>query len=114
MYMGAMLSGIPNAVISLGYTNASWTLKCELISQWTCRLLKHMDRQNYRVCTPRLPAHEDTPRPLIDFNSGYIQRALDKLPNQGTRLPWRLYQNYFLDRALFRYARVDDGALGFE
>lgn len=114
MYKGAMLSGVPNAVISLGYTNASWTLKCELISQWTCRLLKHMEEHHHRVCTPRLPPNEDIPQPLIDLKSGYIQRAMGKLPTQGKRLPWRLYQNYFLDRALFRYARVSDGALVFE
>jgi cation diffusion facilitator CzcD-associated flavoprotein CzcO len=113
MYKGAMLSDVPNALISVGYTNASWTLKCELISQWACRLINHMDAHDHRVCTPRLPAHEDAPRPLIDFNSGYVLRALDELPNQGKRLPWRVYQNYILDSALFRHGRIEDGALVF-
>lgn len=114
IYKGTMLNGVPNAVFSLGYTNASWTLKCELTSQWACRLIEHMDRHQYRVCTPRLPAHEDTSYPLIGLNSGYIRRAKDKLPSQGKRLPWRLYQNYLLDSVILRLARVNDEALWFE
>ncbi|TXD33899.1 NAD(P)/FAD-dependent oxidoreductase [Lujinxingia vulgaris] len=114
MYKGAMLSNVPNALMSVGYTNASWTLKCELISQWTCRLLHHMDQHNHRIVTPRLPEGTTADRPLIDFNSGYIQRALDELPNQGERLPWRLYQNYILDSVLFRFAPIADDALVFE
>lgn len=114
MYKGAMLSNVPNAVLSVGYTNASWTLKCELISQWACRLIDHMDEHGYEVCVPRLPDDADADVPLIDFNSGYVLRALDELPNQGEKLPWRLYQNYFLDSFLFRFAPVDDGALAFE
>jgi cation diffusion facilitator CzcD-associated flavoprotein CzcO len=114
MYKGAMLSDVPNAVMSVGYTNASWTLKCELISQWACRLIQYMDEHDYEVCVPRLPADEDTDVPLIDFESGYVLRALDELPNQGERLPWRLYQNYIFDSALFRYAPIADNALSFE
>ncbi len=114
MYKGAMLSNVPNAVMSLGYTNASWTLKCELISQWTCRLLEYMDAHDHSVCVPRPPAEENTEVPLIDFNSGYVLRALDELPNQGERLPWRLYQNYFLDSFLYRFSPIADGALTFD
>jgi monooxygenase len=114
MYKGAMLSNVPNAVMSVGYTNASWTLKCELISQWTCRLIEYMDERDHNVCVPRLPEDEDAEVPLIDFNSGYVLRALDDLPNQGERLPWRLYQNYFLDSLLFRFSPIADGALAFE
>ncbi|RVU42820.1 NAD(P)/FAD-dependent oxidoreductase [Lujinxingia sediminis] len=114
MYKGAMLSNVPNAVMSVGYTNASWTLKCELISQWTCRLLHHMDQHHHRIVTPRLPEDTTADRPLIDFNSGYIQRALDELPNQGEHRPWRLYQNYILDSILFRLAPIADDALNFE
>lgn len=114
MYKGAMLSNVPNAVMSVGYTNASWTLKCELISQWACRLIDYMDEHGFDVCVPRLPEEEDPDVPLIDFNSGYVLRALDELPNQGEKLPWRLYQNYILDSVLFRYAPISDGALVFE
>ncbi|MGM0555579.1 MAG: flavin-containing monooxygenase [Myxococcota bacterium] len=114
MYKGAMLSNVPNAVMSVGYTNASWTLKCELISQWTCRLLDYMDEHGHDVVVPRLPADEDAEVPLIDFDSGYVLRALDDLPNQGEALPWRLYQNYIFDSVLFRLAPVSDEALAFE
>jgi cation diffusion facilitator CzcD-associated flavoprotein CzcO len=114
LYKGAMLSNVPNAVMSIGYTNASWTLKCELISQWACRLIEYMDEHHYEVCVPRLPEDEEAEIPLIDFESGYVLRALEELPNQGERLPWRLYQNYIFDSALFRYAPIADGALTFE
>ncbi|MFW5966815.1 MAG: flavin-containing monooxygenase [Persicimonas sp.] len=113
MYKGAMLSNVPNAVMSVGYTNASWTLKCELISQWTCRLIEHMDEHGHEMVVPRLPADEAGDEPLIDFNSGYVLRSLDILPNQGEKLPWRLYQNYILDSFLYRMTRVDDDALDF-
>jgi cation diffusion facilitator CzcD-associated flavoprotein CzcO len=113
MYKGAMLSNVPNAVMSVGYTNASWTLKCELISQWVTRLLDYMDEQDYDVVTPRLPASEDADEPLIDFNSGYVLRSLDILPNQGEKLPWRLYQNYIFDSVLFKLAPVNDDSLAF-
>jgi len=113
MYKGAMLSNVPNAFMSVGYTNASWTLKCELISRWVVRLLESMDERGDSVCVPELPEGEAPSQPLIDFNSGYVLRALDELPNQGDRLPWRLYQNYFLDSFLFGYAPVRDSALHF-
>lgn len=114
MYKGAMLSNLPNAILSVGYTNASWTLKCELISQYAVRLFKHMDKKNYKVFTPRMSAGDVGDQPLIDFNSGYIERAADRLPKQGKKLPWRLYQNYALDTALFRHFPVSDEALVFE
>lgn len=113
MYKGAMLSDVPNMAMSLGYTNASWTLKCELIAEFVCRLLNHMDAQGYTWCCPRQrdPKLED--RPLLDLDSGYIRRAQGIVPKQGERLPWRLYQNYVLDRAMFRHGRLDDDAMQF-
>jgi cation diffusion facilitator CzcD-associated flavoprotein CzcO len=113
MYKGAMLSNVPNALMSVGYTNASWTLKCELISQWACRLVEYMDEHDYQVCVPRLHEDEGSERPLINFDSGYVLRALDELPNQRDQVPWRLYQNYILDSVLFRVAPIDDEALTF-
>lgn len=112
VYKGAMLSNVPNAAMSVGYTNASWTLKCELISGYVCRLLRFMDEHDFVRCVPVRPESEPT-APLIDFNSGYVIRALDDLPSQGTHLPWRLYQNYLLDNYLFRRRPIDDGALSF-
>lgn len=113
LYKGTMLSGVPNAVMSLGYTNASWTLKCELIADYVCRLLNHMTDHGHSECRPRDPGAAVDAVPLIDFNAGYITRALADLPTQGSKLPWRLYQNYLLDQFLFRHTQIADGVLEF-
>jgi cation diffusion facilitator CzcD-associated flavoprotein CzcO len=107
-YKGTMLSGVPNLAMALGYTNASWTLKCELICRYVCRLLAHMDAHGYASATPTLPAGAVATRPLIDLASGYVRRAVARFPRQGTARPWRAYQNYLLDLALLRYGPVGD------
>lgn len=111
-YRGMMLSGLPNLAIAFGYTNASWTLKIDLTCERVCRLLNHMERQGYDYCVPE-PPDDLEPAPLLDFSSGYIQRALGRLPRQGTKPPWRAYQNYFQDMLSIRYGRLEDGALTF-
>ncbi len=112
VYKGMMLSGVPNLAFAVGYTNASWTLKCDLTSRYVCRLLKYMDKHGHRSCTPRAdPSIEAIP--LIDFSSGYVQRALPFLPRQGSKVPWRLYQNYAMDLVTLQHGRVDDRAMQF-
>ena len=112
-YKGAMLSGLPNLALTMGYTNASWTLKCELIARWVVRLMKYMDAHGYDVVTPEYDG--DGPfRPFIDLDSGYIARAADRLPRQTAAPPWTVNQNYFRDLRAFRFSRIDDGALNFE
>jgi cation diffusion facilitator CzcD-associated flavoprotein CzcO len=111
VYKGMMLSDVPNAALAMGYTNASWTLKCDLTSQYVCRLLAHMDTNGYLRACPRRRDPAMAEAPLIDFSSGYVQRALGHLPRQGAVAPWRLYQNYALDLAALRYGRVDDPAM---
>ncbi|NNC04272.1 NAD(P)/FAD-dependent oxidoreductase [Corallococcus exiguus] len=113
-YKGMMFSDVPNLVAAFGYTNASWTLKCDLVAEYTCRLLNHMKQHGYTQCVPRLTGPAMTPEPVLDFRSGYVQRALDALPRQGTRAPWRLYQNYVRDLVMMRYGRVDDEAMEFK
>jgi monooxygenase len=112
-YKGMMLSGVPNLAIAFGYTNASWTLKCDLTCEYVCRLLNHMDEHRYAFCVP----HNDDPslvkEPFIDFSSGYVQRAIDKFPKQGPEAPWRLHQNYALDIMSIKYRAIEDGALQF-
>jgi monooxygenase len=110
-YKGMMLSGVPNLAVALGYTNASWTLKCDLTCQFVCRLLKHMDARGYRQCTPQNRDPSVTEEPFIDFTSGYVLRAIDKFPRQGSRAPWRLYQNYARDLLAIRFGKLEDGAL---
>jgi cation diffusion facilitator CzcD-associated flavoprotein CzcO len=112
-YKGALYSDIPNLAAVLGYTNASWTLKAELIASYICRLLNHMDRHGYRQCTPRNRDPDIERLPPVDFSSGYFQRSMDKLPRQGSRSPWRIYQNYVLDLLALRWQRLEDGVLEF-
>ncbi|MES2509724.1 MAG: NAD(P)/FAD-dependent oxidoreductase [Pseudomonadota bacterium] len=112
-YKGMMLSGVPNMIYVTGYTNASWTLKADLVGDYACRLLNFMARKGWGQCTPTLNDPGIQPESWIDFTSGYIQRAIDKFPAQGNRRPWRLSQNYVLDLFTLRYGRVDDGTMVF-
>ncbi|HYC56066.1 MAG TPA: NAD(P)/FAD-dependent oxidoreductase [Candidatus Binatia bacterium] len=110
-YKGMMYSDVPNLASSFGYTNASWTLKCDLTCEYVCRLLRHMDRGGYVQATPRLNVPVTETVPWIDFSSGYVTRAMEKFPRQGTRAPWRLYQNYARDLAMIRFGAIEDEAL---
>lgn len=113
VYKGMMFSDIPNLAFAVGYTNASWTLKCDLTAEYVCRLLNHMDHHGYNVCTPRVNDPDIGEEPVIDFNSGYVLRALHTLPRQGSKTPWRLHQNYMKDLRMMRYGRLDDGTMEF-
>ena len=112
-YKGMMLSDFPNFAYTLGYTNASWTLKADLTSEYICRLLNHMDAHGYRVCTPKISDPSVTEEPLLDFNSGYVLRSLAELPKQGSKEPWKLRQNYPFDLRTLRRGSVDDGTMQF-
>ncbi len=112
-YKGMMFSDVPNLASSFGYTNASWTLKCDLTCEYACRLLNYMQKHGYRQCTPRNVDPSLAIEPWIDFSSGYVQRSLHTLPKQGSKLPWKLYQNYAFDIMMLRYGRVDDGVIEF-
>jgi monooxygenase len=107
-YKGMMICGVPNMAVTLGYTNASWTLKCDLVAHYVCRLLNHMDEHGLTVCTPRAPDPSIPLEPFIDFNSGYVLRSIDLLPRQAATSPWRLHQNYFRDVRLLKRGPVDD------
>ncbi|WP_419827488.1 flavin-containing monooxygenase [Sphingomonas sp.] len=113
LYKGAMLEGVPNFAFAVGYTNASWTLKCDLTARFVSRLLNHMAR---RRIDSVVPDAGDEPRgldPMIDLNSGYVRRAAATLPRQGKRAPWRVHQNYARDLLAFRTSRMRDGVLRF-
>ena len=111
-YKGMMLSGIPNFLMAVGYTNASWTLKCDLTSQHLCKLLKFMDRNSYGYCVSNCSGDMPT-APVIDFSSGYVERSIDRFPRQGARRPWRLYQNYFFDLFAIRFGSFRNRAMKF-
>jgi monooxygenase len=112
-YKGMMLSGVPNFAFAVGYTNASWTLKVDLVSDYVCRLLRYMGEQGYRQVAPQRPGPSDELRPLIDLTSGYVQRSIEQLPKQADRAPWQLHQNYRRDVALFRRGDLDDEGVEF-
>jgi cation diffusion facilitator CzcD-associated flavoprotein CzcO len=112
-YKGMMYSDVPNLASAFGYTNASWTLKCDLTCEYVCRLINYMDRHNYRRCMPRKDDPTIQELPALDFSSGYVQRAIAKMPKQGSRRPWRLYQNYALDIVSLRYGKIDDGVMQY-
>lgn len=112
-YRGLMLSGVPNLAVCFGYTNMSWTLRADLVSRYVCRLLRHMDRCGYDVCVPCNDDPAVTAQPLFGLTSGYIRRAIDAFPKQGSKAPWRVHQNYLLDLLSLRLSRLEDGCLRF-
>ena len=111
-YKGMMFSDVPNLAAAFGYTNASWTLKADLTSEYVCRILQYMDRRGVDYCLPKR-AEGIEEAPFLDFSSGYVQRARDVLPRQGTVKPWKLHQNYARDLVALRYGKVDDGTIVF-
>jgi monooxygenase len=111
-YKGMMLDGVPNMAFAIGYTNASWTLKVDLVASYVTRMLGFMRERGYVTVTPRVPAGGLATSPLIDMSSGYLERSRHLLPLQGDRVPWRLHQHYFKDAAMYR-GPVDEQNLDF-
>jgi monooxygenase len=112
-YKGMMLSGLPNFAFTIGYTNASWTLKADLVSEFVCRLLRYMDSRGYDTCVPVNDDPDVTEQPLLDFSAGYVRRSIDQFPRAGSRAPWRLGMSYAHDVVGLRHGKIDDGSLRF-
>lgn len=115
VYKGVMLSNIPNAAMTVGYTNATWTLKCDLTCEYVCSLLDYMDENNYKKCYPALDfkSNKEPEEPLLNLNSGYITRSARFFPKQGSKAPWKYYQNFLKDIRSLRYGRLLDGVMTF-
>jgi len=113
-YKGCMFSNIPNLALVFGYLNASWTLKADIVSEYVCRLLNHMDATSTSIARPVL-ADPDAleEEDIFDFSSGYIQRSLDLFPRTSTSLPWQLNQDYLFEKKVLTERPVDDGILKF-
>jgi monooxygenase len=111
-YKGLMLDGVPNFAYVIGYTNASWTLKADLVSEYVIRVLKQMRKNNARTVVPQLP-HDVEPKPLMDMESGYMQRGADAMPKQGNKGAWKVPQNYLRDIVVLRHAPLKDDSLTF-
>lgn len=112
-YKGVMLSNVPNLAVTFGYTNASWTLKADLTSEYVCRLLNLMDEKGAMSALPYLADFPNETEPFVDFSSGYFQRVMDQFPRQHTRAPWKLHQSYFTDRKNLRDLPIEDGVMQF-
>jgi len=112
-YKGMMLSDVPNFAFTIGYTNASWTLKADLVSEFVCRVLGYMDAHGYQVCVPVNDDPDVTGQPLLNFQAGYVLRSIDKFPRAGSRAPWRLSMSYPRDVVTLRHGKIDDGSIRF-
>jgi monooxygenase len=112
-YKGMMYEGVPNLASAFGYTNASWTLKCDLTCEYVCRVLNHLKKTGARQVVPVNDDPNIEFEPWLDFSSGYVQRAMAKFPKQGTKVPWKLDQNYAKDLMSLRYSKLEDGVLRF-
>ena len=112
-YKGMMLSDVPNSAFTVGYTNSSWTLKADLVADYVCRLLNHMDEKGYDVCVPKNRDPSVASSPLLDFGAGYVKRSLEGLPRQGSKWPWKLGMNYPIDVLTFKLSNIDDGVMSF-
>ncbi|MFY0605596.1 MAG: NAD(P)/FAD-dependent oxidoreductase [Cyclobacteriaceae bacterium] len=111
VYKGLMLSGLPNFFIFVGYTNASWTLKSDLTSEYISRVLNEMDKDGLTKVEAHIPDEGLKKKPLMNLNSGYLHRAAGALPSQGHKAPWKVYQNYILDYKMLRIDSIRDNAL---
>jgi monooxygenase len=112
-YKGFMYSSLPNLASAFGYSNASWTLKADLIAEYVCRLINHLDANRLDWCMPDATGVEIVNEGLLTLKSGYVARALDKMPKTGTKDPWKAYHNYLKDMVLLRHGKLDDGAMTF-
>jgi cation diffusion facilitator CzcD-associated flavoprotein CzcO len=107
-YKGMMLTGMPNYLYAIGYTNASWTLKVDIVCEHFCRLLTLMDEQGHTQCVPDSPDPHAPTRPLLDFAAGYVMRSVESFPRQGASAPWELSTDYLKDRKLLLDGPVGD------
>jgi cation diffusion facilitator CzcD-associated flavoprotein CzcO len=112
-YKGMMLEDVPNLAFAIGYTNASWTLKCDLTCDYVCRLLNHMHETGTTQCTPRNTDVTMSSAPILGLQSGYIQRSAHLLPKQGTKFPWQVHQSYLRDYRALKMCDIDDAAMQF-
>jgi monooxygenase len=113
-YKSVMFDSIPNMTYAFGYTNASWTLKCDMTNQYTCRLINYMEKNGYKQCMPVQNDPNMVLKPFLDFNPGYVMRAIDKLPKMGDKKPWKIEQNYFYDKKMFEKSVLNDGILSYK
>lgn len=114
IYQGMMLSDVPNLAFTVGYTNASWTLKADLAADFVTRIMKYMKAKGYRQCCPRDNTGDEHNEPMMTLKSGYVERAASDFPHEGSKAPWKMHQNYILDKLTFKLASLKDGTMEFK
>jgi cation diffusion facilitator CzcD-associated flavoprotein CzcO len=112
-YKGMMLEGVPNFAIAVGYTNASWTLKCDLTCDYVTRLLNRLHDRGLTTCMPVNHDAAVSSQPLLGLTSGYVLRSADRFPKQGSRFPWQVHQSYWRDYRALKMSDLDDDAMVF-
>ncbi len=115
-YKGCMFSNLPNLAVVFGYLNASWTLRADINSDYVCRMLEHMRKTGATIATPVLTPEAEADiveDDVFDFSSGYIQRGKHIMPRNSVAYPWRLNQEYVLDRKRMKDDPLLDGILTF-
>jgi len=112
-YKGMMLEGVPNFAIAVGYTNASWTLKCDLTCDYVTRLLNRLHDTGLTTCMPVNHDAAVSPQPLLGLTSGYVLRSADRFPKQGSRFPWQVHQSYWRDYRALKMSDLEDDAMVF-
>jgi len=113
IYKGTMLENVPNLGLVTGYTNASWTLKADLSCAWLTRLIARLEARGFDYAVPAPPPADVETAPYIDLTANYVLRALEYFPKQGSRHPWKLYQNVLLDTLTLKHGPLEDGTLQF-
>jgi hypothetical protein len=115
VYKGVMLEGVPNAIVVLGYTNASWTLKADIVAEYFCRVIKHMDAKRYTTVVAVAGDDDRTDESVMGaaLTSGYIQRGNAVMPRQGKHKPWKVLNDYVRDAPVLRRGALEDGVLQF-
>ena len=115
IYKNVLVEGVPNAAMIFGYTNISWTLKADIASEYICRLINHMDRKGYQECVTHDTQNSRTEDTILgSLSAGYIKRANDRLPRQGSQGPWKGSQNYLEDVKTLRFDPIEDGYIEFD
>ena len=113
-YKGRMFNDIPNLACSFGYARASWTLGADLSSEYVCKLLNYMDKHGYDYCSPVIGKEVREEGTYLNLSSGYVKRAIDRMPKQGSREPWKGNQSYLSDVTELRWGSITNDDLHFK
>ena len=113
LYRGMLISGLPNMALAFGYVNASWTLKCDLTARNFCRLLNESARRNDAAFLVPQGAPHGHRKPMIALDAGYVKRAADILPMQGSHGGWQVRTNVARDTMDYHFSPIEKSEVEF-